>query len=225
MKLDSRGVRCVRGGFDAPMSQRRSSSGVWLLGLAVVMIGMLMVPGAIRGAQVTSADGGFRMTVPNGWKREFRHHGIALYTGRVRHGALVPAGGAVILVFGFPPYDHPIFRPDRSDEANLVEFARDGRIISQTPATDGQRAQLTYVKLKPNYRSSMTVRHVGDRAFLMMVDCAADDPRARKYDTVGDRVISSITLISGPPVSTPAIRHHKVSRHRKAAPPTPAAIP
>src|SRR5579862_10793 len=164
--------------------------------LLLASLGVMMGPASSRAAQVISKDGTFRVLCPPHWHAEARPTGIMLYTGKLREEGRVPLHGALITVSGFPPYSTPHFEPGRSDEANLAELARGNKITSQTPADGGQRAQLTSLNPDLNFRETLTVRHVNDRTFLTTVRAAADDPKGPSYDAIGDKVVSSITLVS-----------------------------
>jgi hypothetical protein len=95
---------------------------------------------------------------------------------------------------------HPFFTEDRDDDSNLDYLARAGRIINRRRARRGQLAKITYVSPEINLRRSWTVRHIGNRTFLVMLDCTPHDPKAAAYDQVVSTLVASISLV---PVTPP----------------------
>lgn len=210
------GVAC---GAASRMKSCKPPSSIASLLLCAVAIGvLLMFPAAGHGAQIINNQGGYIVRHPRGWRAELNRNRVSLVKGRVHRGMRYPRGGALILIQAFPPWDHPTFQRESSDEANLTALAT-GQVISQTPATGGQWAKLT--DLQPGVvRTTWCVRHIEDHAFLVSVSCSPDDPKAPKYDDVMDRIVAGITLVNTPgPTRTP---HHKAPQHRKIATHTPA---
>src|SRR5579862_3831604 len=193
------------------MSRRRSPSASSLLSILAVVIVSIICAAESPGVQVTNLERGYRVAYPRGWKSQHTGRNTTVYNGEdLTGGMLYPAGGAIIVIQMFPPCDHPRFKCERGDETNLLDFARGGQIISQTPAGAGQRAKLTY--LAPHLRETWTIRHVGDRTFLASASCNPDDPKATEYDAVLENVVSSITLLKATPgpAETP---HYKAEPH------------
>jgi hypothetical protein len=163
---------------------------------------LLGLPDLVNAAQITSPDGGFSVTYPDSWNANIVDRAVTLRndTRGTPEGAFVPPGGAEIIVTVFPPYDSPYFKQGRDDESNLLDLAGGGAIVSRTTAASGRPAKLTSVKADLNLRTSRIVHHIGERTFLLMLWCDADDPHAEAYDAVMDAVSASIAVVPGTPL-------------------------
>ena len=172
-----------------------------------VLLAWVALPSLAAAARFTHPTDGYSFTYPTIWNVRMHGNGRGVVlrnfpAEKTPRGGFVPPGGATIIMHMFPPYFIPNFPQGVDDDTALANIVRGDTIVSQTKASKGQRASVTAIYTPHNLRMVWTVLHLGERVFLLSLDCNADDRHASAYDHVLDAVATSIFVSTPSPSST-----------------------
>jgi len=176
---------------------------LFMLGLGLGVLLCALRPLGVYAAQFTNPIDGYTLTYPDTSNANLSDRTIIVRSfpvDQIPYRAVVPAGGARILVHSYPPYDDLGFPQGSDDYAALDKIARGGgdTLISQTDPSSGRPARVTHVDLF-NTRYVDTVIHKGGRVFRILLECSPDDSHISAYEQALDNVIASITLTGATP--------------------------
>jgi len=165
-----------------------------LLGIQAVTV---LQPSEGHAADFTSTSLGFSFSYPDDWNMNVRPDGNGLWLRsfpieQMPSGAIVPEGGASILLFVYPPFND-VVPNGTSDDAVIDELVWDHVPLSRTRTQDGRPARAVWEHI--GLRSVDTIIHRNGKTLRLSLTCNSDDPKVSTYDQILDSIISSITLL------------------------------
>jgi hypothetical protein len=171
----------------------------------LLLVGLARSP-SVQAAQFTSSVCGYSLTYPDTWNAYTPDGGYVVVLrdfsaeNSIPESFAPPAGGAVINIQVFPPFDNPAF-PQGADDYRVLDWLAAGSTpVARVDPASGQPARVT--SILTNARNTDTVIHKGGRVFLLVLTCNADDPQAAAYEQILDSIITSIATIGTPAAFT-----------------------
>lgn len=163
-------------------------------------------------AEFTNPVHHYTLWYPDGWNFYVSSEGGSAGTVRFwnypieqhPHGSIVPMGGASISVQSFPPFSNP-FLPAGMDDTSALEKMKNWHAVDITRSSGGNVSRLAYTLPNvDNTRAVNSVLHRGGKTFLILLRYRAEDTAGPSYEQQLDRLIASISVLTGTPQQTPS---------------------